>query len=124
VPAVTDSTLLYRVIKGKDTTLSVLSRLPIYLDGATAFANAIGRAVRYPRAAREAQKTGMVIISFTIGNNGAVSNYRVIKSLGYGMDESALDAVKSATGEWLPAMVNGEPVSIEYDVPVRFSLAM
>jgi hypothetical protein len=78
-PVVTDSALLYRVINGADTTTSTLNRLPIYLDGAASFKNSISRATRYPREAREAQKTGMVIITFTIGADGRVSNYRVIK---------------------------------------------
>nr|WP_294942267.1 energy transducer TonB [uncultured Mucilaginibacter sp.] len=79
--------------------------------------------VRYPKEAREAHKTGMVIICFTIGTDGTVSNYRIVKGPGYGLDESTLKAVKSANGEWLPAIFNGKPVTIEYDVPVVFSLA-
>jgi TonB family protein len=123
MPIAGDSTQMYRLINGTDTTAAMLERLPICLDGAASFKNTIARVVRYPKEAREALKTGMVIISFTIGTNGTVSNYRIVKRLGYGLDESALKAVKYANGEWLPAIFNGKPVTIEYDVPVVFSLS-
>lgn len=119
----TDTSMLYRVINGRDTTLSQPDRRPVYLDGEATFKNIIGQEMKYPAAAREALKRGTVIISFTVGVDGKVSNYRVIKALGYGLDESALAAVMAANGEWLPAMRSGKPVASEYDVPATFSLA-
>ncbi|OOQ61306.1 energy transducer TonB [Mucilaginibacter pedocola] len=121
-PLATDSTLLYRVVGKEGTAFSRLDRPPIYLDGEVLFKAITSRTVTYPQQAREAYKTGTVIITFNIGADGSVSKYKVTKGLGFGLDEAAMVAVKAANGQWLPAIAHGKPVAIEYDVPVTFAL--
>ena len=109
----------YYVINGNDTLKTFLSRPPIFLDGEGKYVPGI----HYPQVAREKNIQGKVLVAFTIDLNGKTSNFRIKKSLGYGCDEEALKAVKnSLSGDWLPGLLNGNAVIIDYEVPANFSI--
>jgi protein TonB len=56
----------------------------------------------------------------TIGTDGLPKDVRVIKSLGMGLDEKAVEAVRQWKFE--PAMKDGQPVALELAVEVDFHL--
>jgi len=109
----------YCVINGNDTVRTFLGRPPIFLESGGKYS--IG--IHYPLAAKENNIQGSVLIGFTIDSNGNVSNFKVKKSLGYGCDEEALRVVKNVfNGDWLPGLLNGTPVVVQYEVPISFTL--
>ena len=109
----------YYVVNGNDTIKTFLGRPPIFLDGGGKYFTGM----HYPRAAKENNIQGKVLIVFTIDSNGKVSNFRIKKSLGYGCDEEALRAVKNGfNGDWLPGLLNGNSVVVEYEMPISFTL--
>jgi len=112
----------YLVINGKDTIQSYLDRPPVYLDGDGRLSEVMITGMRYPKAARESSIQGKVIVAFTISQQGTVSNCRIKQSLGYGCDEEGLKAVKRVEGDWLPGLLNGKPVDVEYEMPLSFTL--
>lgn len=67
--------------------------LPKYIGGSKAFREFIAENLRYPETALEAKVEGSVIVEYDILDNGAVSNPRVLKGLGYGCDEEAIRVV-------------------------------
>lgn len=67
--------------------------LPKYTGGSKAFREFIAENLRYPETALEAKVEGSVIVEYDINDNGAVSNPRVLKGLGYGCDEEAIRVV-------------------------------
>jgi TonB family protein len=118
-----DSSAKFNVISGADTVKTLLERPPIFLESDEGFGRPLFTGLRYPLDAKNANIQGKVLIAFTIDQNGNVSNYRVKKELGYGCDEEALNAVKRLTAEWLPGMLNGNPVVVEYEIPISFTLS-
>jgi TonB family protein len=50
--------------------------------------------IKYPKKAIETKKSGKVIISFEVNEQGLTKNSRVEKSAGYGFDEEALRVVR------------------------------
>jgi protein TonB len=74
----------------------------------------------YTEEARAAAIEGKVRVELTVDSSGAVTNVRVLESLGHGLDEAALRAVQAASFE--PAQQCGEPVSATFVVSIRFSL--
>jgi TonB family protein len=68
--------------------------------------------------ARRTNTYGNVKLSATITRDGTIQDLAVVKGLGHGLDERALEAVKTS---WifLPATRNGEVVEakIQFDVP-------
>jgi TonB family protein len=75
---------------------------------------------RYTKEARQAKISGTVYVNVVINDKGEVTDAKVVKGLGYGLDESALRAVKSWKFE--PARRNGTPFTTKVTVEVSFVL--
>jgi TonB family protein len=76
--------------------------------------------VRYPDLARKAGIEGRVFVQFVVDENGNVINPEVVRGIGAGCDEAALEAVKKAKFE--PGFQNGRPVKVKYAIPISFKL--
>lgn len=72
----------------------------------------------YTEVARKARITGSVTLETTIDANGDVRDVRVLKSLPFGLDQSAIDAVRQ--WKFRPATRNGRPVSVLFKLTVNF----
>ncbi|MBI4551250.1 MAG: energy transducer TonB [Candidatus Latescibacteria bacterium] len=75
---------------------------------------------KYPEMARRAGVEGMVILHVLIDKSGKVRDVRVIKGIGAGLDEAAVEAVR----QWIytPAIQNHKPVAVWVSQPMRFKL--
>jgi protein TonB len=91
----------------------------------------VGGGVSAPRAiyqpepefseeARKAKYQGVCTLGLIVGTDGRPTNIRVLGSLGMGLDEKAIEAVKNWRFE--PAMKDGHPVRVEIAVEVDFHL--
>ncbi len=76
--------------------------------------------ITYPEMARRAGIEGRVYIQFVVDEDGTVDNPRVIRGIGGGADEAALEAVKKA--KFKPGYQRGQPVRVQYSLPVVFRL--
>ncbi len=74
----------------------------------------------YPEKARKAKKEGVVFLDLLINEKGKVIECRVVKSAPYGLTKSAVKAAKKWRFE--PAMRDGMPVSVWYQITVNFQL--
>jgi protein TonB len=72
---------------------------------------------RYPQDAREAGEQGTVILSATIGRDGAVRSAVVMRSVSPRLDAAAIEAVLQWRFE--PTEINGTPVEITMTVTVN-----
>jgi protein TonB len=74
----------------------------------------------YSEEARRARYQGTVVLEALIRKDGRVDVIQLVRSLGFGLDENAIRALK----EWRfrPAMKNGIPVDFTLNVEVRFNL--
>jgi periplasmic protein TonB len=74
----------------------------------------------YSEEARKARYQGTVVLGIDIDVTGHVSNIRVLRGLGLGLDEKAMAAV----AQWLfrPAMAGGKVVAAPAQVSVTFHL--
>ena len=80
----------------------------------------VGKNLRYPETAVEAEIEGMVVVSFKVEADGSVSNANVVKGIGGGCDEEVMRVVYSM--DWKPAMKDGAAVAAEMKLPVKFVL--
>jgi TonB family protein len=74
----------------------------------------------YSEEARKAKYGGTVMLRIVVAVNGHVSRAEVIRSLGMGLDEKAIEAVNKWTFQ--PGTKNGSPVPVEATVEVNFRL--
>jgi TonB family protein len=75
----------------------------------------------YPDSARQAGVEGTVYIGFTIEKDGSIRNSQILKDLGYGCGEAALQVLENMP-KWIPAEKDGVPVRVDMSLPIRFSL--
>lgn len=74
----------------------------------------------YTAAAKKAKIEGTVLLSVVIGKNGVVQKVTVTRSLDPGLDQKAMEAIRS--WRFSPAMRKGKPVAVEAAVEVNFRL--
>jgi len=110
------------VLSGPDTNKVAVDRPPLFIGGEPMMFDPILRNIKYPAKARENEITGTVYISFIIDKKGNAINHTVVRGVGGGCDEEALRVVKSIPDNWLPAIQNGEPVEVFYNMPINFTL--
>jgi TonB family protein len=90
-------------------------------DDMIAFYQHVGRALRYPKEAREKKIQGKVFVEFVVDTVGRLTDVKAIRGLGYGCDDAAVDAVKSSP-LWKPGKQRGQPVRQRMVLPLSFKL--
>jgi len=61
-----------------------------------------------------------VLVAVEVGADGVPNNVRVLRSLGLGLDEKAVEAVKQ--WRFKPGMKDGKPVPVAATIEVSFRL--
>ena len=74
----------------------------------------------YSEEARHAKFQGTVLLWVVVGPDGRPRDVRVQRSLGMGLDEKAIAAVRQWKFE--PAMLDGRPVAVQVNIEVNFHL--
>lgn len=74
----------------------------------------------YPVAAKRAGVEGLVVLVITIDETGKVVDAKVVKGLGYGLDEAALNVVQR--WEYEPASIDGKPIKSTRREKIEFIL--
>ncbi len=99
----------------------VVEQMPQFPGGMPALMKWLQDNMKYPKEAQDAKQQGRVIVSFVVEKDGSITNVRVVKSVTPALDEEAIRVVK-AMPKWNPGMQNGEPVRVNYTVPISFQL--
>ena len=104
--------------------LPVLSaeEMPEFPGGSTALMTYLMDNVKYPADAKKDKKEGRVICSFVVSKEGKINDAHVVKSSGTeSLDNEALRVVNNMP-DWKPGKENGEPVNVQFTIPVVFKL--
>lgn len=75
---------------------------------------------KYTREAKKKKIQGVCIVSLIVDAHGLPQNPKVVQSVGYGLDEAAIKAVK--TYRFKPSMKDGHPVPVPLRIQVNFRL--
>lgn len=74
----------------------------------------------FSEEARKAKYQGTVVLTIEVGEDGRPRGFRIVRGLGLGLDQKAMDAV--AQWKFKPAMRNGRPVRAPATIEVNFRL--
>jgi periplasmic protein TonB len=74
----------------------------------------------YSEEARKAKWQGTVVLSVTVDELGRPKNIRVLRSLGLGLDQKAIEAVSQ--WRFKPGLKDGKPVPVMASIEVNFRL--
>jgi TonB family protein len=94
----------------------------ITLDGSNGFGPTLLDAPppEYTDEARRAELEGAVAVSLVVGENGKARDLHVVRPLGLGLDEKAIEAV--SRWRFAPAVLNGHGMAVPATVEVTFRL--
>lgn len=77
--------------------------------------------VEYPSRCRRAGIEGRVTVQFIVNTKGEVENPRVIRGIGGGCDEAAVEAIKEYA-KFKPGRQRGKAVNVQMSLPILFRL--
>ncbi len=95
---------IYRMAEGIKAPLCIYQPMPSYTE-----------------EARKARIEGTMLLQAIIRKDGTVGEIRILRSLGYGLDESALDTIRNRW-RFEPGTLNGQPVDVQANMEVSFRL--
>jgi len=81
---------------------------------------AIQEKIIYPEIAKRAGVEGKVYVLAFVDESGAVTKAQVLKGIGAGCDEAALNAVLKT--KFKPGKQRGKPVKVQVSIPIIFKL--
>lgn len=106
---------------GSDTTWDMVDQIPMFPGGTELLVKHISRNTNYPETAKAQGIQGRVVVKFRITSKGVVDGYEITQSVSPELDAEALRVVKTIT-RFEPAIIDGNPVSAWYYLPITFTL--
>ena len=100
------------------TTVQQQAEFP---GGIKAWSRFLSAMIRYPAAAKRANKGGTVLVSFVINTNGTIQDIQLKKRIGFGCDEEAIRVIR-AMPRWNPAKQDGKAVRSRFTQPITFAI--
>jgi len=74
-----------------------------------------------PEASKTPSQQGIIHTSFVVNIDGSIQNVKITKGLSLELDTEALEVIKKMP-PWVPAFNDGLPVSVRFDLPIRYTL--
>jgi len=101
----------------------IVEQMPLFPGGEEALLKFIDENIIYPQEAKAKAKEikGIVVIGFTVTQNGSIEDAVIIREIGGGCGEEAVRLAKLMP-RWSPGLQRGNPVNVAYKLPVRFGL--
>lgn len=109
------------VVEEEPQIFTIVEEMPSFPGGEAELFKFLRKTVKYPQMAQDAGITGVVYMTFVVDGNGKVKDPKVLRGIGGGCDEEAIRVVKSMPA-WEPGKQRGKPVSVQYNLPIRFTL--
>ena len=103
-------------IEEEQTYFVAVEEMPSPIGGI----KAIQEKIVYPEIAKRAGVEGKVYILAFVNEQGEVTKAQVIKGIGAGCDEAALNAVLKT--RFTPGKQRGKPVKVQVSIPIIFKL--
>lgn len=95
--------------------ITALDKLPEFPGGMQKFYTYVGENFEKP----EIDETVNVLMSFVIEKDGAMTEIKVLRNPGYGLDKEAIRVLKSLKTKWKPGYKDGNAVRVLYTLPIK-----
>ena len=99
----------------------VVEQMPSFPGGDAAMMKYLAENIKYPVSAQKAKEQGRVVVQFIVEKDGAVTGVKTVRSVTPVLDAEAVRVIK-AMPKWTPGRQGGQPVRVNYNVPVSFRL--
>jgi TonB family protein len=108
-------------VEKNDEILEFVEQMPEFPGGEEALFAYIQKNLKYPQQAVDANATGRVTINFVVNDDGSITDVKLARGIGYGLDEEAIRVVRGLP-KWNPGKLNGKKVRVAYSLPITFQL--
>ena len=105
----------------KEEPFNVVEDMPAFPGGMQALMAFLIENIQYPADAQKQKVDGRVLVNFVVEKDGSITEVKVLKPGFPSLDAEAIRVVK-AMPKWKPGYQNGQPVRVQYTVPINFSL--
>ena len=105
-----------------DRPVLTAEKIAEYKGGTDGLMRFLCENIKYPAEAHKAGIAGRVVVSFTVGTDGSVSDIKVLRGINDLLDNEAIRVVQLTSGQWIPAYNGGKPVASRFNLPITFSL--
>lgn len=105
-----------------DQVFVVTEESPQFPGGDSALYMYLCTNIVYPDQARKEGIEGMVIVSFVVDTDGTITNTRILRDIGGGCGNVAVDVVRNMP-PWTPGKVQGKSVRSIFNLPLLFQLS-
>jgi len=78
--------------------------------------------IKYPQMAKESGIQGTVYVTFVVERDGSVTDVKILRGIGGSCDEEAVRVVRNMP-RWEPGKQRGKPVRVQFNMPIKFTLA-
>lgn len=109
--------IMIELCKGGEEVTLAAERAAEFKGGYKALYELIAENMQYPK---EISGHVRAVIQFTVGVNGDVSDFKVLRSAGEAADAEAIRVLSLTDKMWNPATTDGKPVTTKYVLPVVF----
>jgi TonB family protein len=106
---------------GNDKVYTEVDQLPSFPGGQQKFGEFLAKNIKYPTAMKEKGVQGKVFVSFVVEKDGALSNFKILKDVGYGAGKEAM-RVLAMSPKWNPGSKKGKKVRSLFTVPISYTL--
>ncbi|GAA3725787.1 hypothetical protein GCM10022422_03830 [Flavobacterium ginsengisoli] len=90
---------------------------PQFPGGIEKFYMFVGQNFKMPKEFSKQKIDGKLFIEFMVEKDGSLSEFKIVKDLGYGAGEEAIRVLKLSP-KWIPATENGQAVRVLYSLPI------
>jgi hypothetical protein len=94
--------------------LADVSDKPTFPGGIEKFYQFVGANFKTPS---EPNLKGKVYITFIIDKDGSLSDFKILRDIGYGTGDEAIRVLKLSP-KWTPGKIDGNPVKVMYSLPI------
>gem|GEM_PF-3223020 len=108
-----------------DEVFTIVEQMPTFPGGNEAMMKYIKdkiKSIGYPQKEKEAGISGVSYVTFVVDKEGNVTDAKLLKGVpdGPGYDLIAVDVVREMP-KWVPGKQNGRTVSVQYNLPIKFT---
>lgn len=107
------------IVKGINASIE---KQPEYPGGIDAFYKLVGMNFKIPAEALKQKLQDKAIIEFMVERDGSLSEFKIVKDLGYGIGNEAIRTIKLSP-KWIPGIKDGKPARVLYTLPITVQTA-
>lgn len=107
--------------QNEDEVYMSVEKTPEFPGGVNAMMEYLRGNLKYPESAKNNKQEGRVFIGFVVEKDGSVTNVSVLRGVCEDLDNEAVRVVK-AMPKWIAGRDKGEPVRVQFTLPVVFKL--